>query len=896
MTSLARIACTPCMVAVVAGTAAAQRASSHADSSSVAPLAVRTTAARRISGPAPVVDGQLNEPVWSTAPVTTDFTQSYPRPGAPPTQRTEVRVLYDNEALYIGLRMYDTHPDSIAAQLARRDAVGIYSDWAHVVIDSYHDRRTGFRFSVNPRGVQKDALEFNDNNEDLNWDAVWQVATSIDSLGWTAEYRIPLSQLRFGPAVSGGERVWGFQVQRDIARYNERDSWSPWTQQSPGYVSSFGDLTGLLDIPVPERLEILPYVSSRLTRAPGAQANPFYRRNDVKPSVGGDLKYGLPSGLTLSATLNPDFGQVEVDPAVVNLTAFETFFPEKRPFFLERSDVFRFGQVQVNNDYGGQYFFYPRRIGRQPERSANGPGILYVDAPDATSILGAAKVTGRTGPWTVGLLDAVTNRETARYLTTGGERLTTPVEPLTNYAVGRVRRELRGGNTVIGGMLTASNRSTSDTVFTSLLRSQALLGGVDFEQAWAKREWIMSGYLAESQVSGSAPAIAATQRASTHYYQRPDASYLRFDPSRTSLGGHIGEIAIHKSGAWFGSLAYKESSPGFEINDLGFQGRTDYRALSPDVAYQSNTPGRLFRNYSVYGAGNVVWNFGGTPIYEAATVGTGATLNNLSSLSAQFAYSPAVQSDRLTRGGPLAQLPGQWQASLSGSSDSRKPVILGAQLFLDQDAAGGFTRTVSPSINMRPASFIRLSFAPTLSVSQITNQYVRTGLDPLASGTFGNRYVFANLRQTTLSMDTRLDWTFSTKLSLQLYTQPFVSAGEYSRFKQLLAPRTRAFGVYGRDLGSITASQGSYTVDPDGAGPAPSFRFGDPTFNIRSLRGDAVLRWEYRPGSAIFFVWQQQRNDFAPIGDFEFSRDAGAIFRTTPTNVFLIKATYWIGL
>src|SRR3954469_10900933 len=332
------------------------------------------------------IDGKLNEAAWAAAPVSSDFTQSYPKVGAKPTDPTEVRVLYDDDALYVGVRMFDSHPDSIAAQLARRDASGIYSDWLHVMVDSYRDRRTSFRFSVNPRGVQKDVLEFDDRNgEDVNWDAVWQVATSIDSAGWTAEYRIPFSQLRFGGAQNGAERVWGFQIMRDIARRNERDSWSPWKTTDPGFVSFEGDLAGILDVPTPQRLEVLPYVSTKLTRAPGNSANPFYKANDASPSAGADLKYGLPGGLTLTATVNPDFGQVEVDPAVVNLSAYETFFPEKRPFFVEGSDVFSFGQVRRNNDYGSQTFFYTRRVGRQPSRFPSGPGVAFADVPDQTN-------------------------------------------------------------------------------------------------------------------------------------------------------------------------------------------------------------------------------------------------------------------------------------------------------------------------------------------------------------------------------------------------------------------------------------------------------------------------------------------------------------------------------
>lgn len=852
-------------------------------------IAVRTTSIIR-------VDGRLDEPAWIHARAITGFTQSYPNPGATPRESTEVRVLYDNTNLYIGVRAFDNHPDSIAAQLARRDASGIYSDWVNVVIGSYHDRRTAFRFSVNPLGVQQDALEYDDgSNEDVNWDAVWEVATRIDSLGWTAEYRLPLSQLRFGAAPSGEDREWDFQVERDIARYNERDSWAPWTKNSPGYVSSFGLLAGLKDIPMPARLEFLPYASAKLTRAPGAEADPFYRHNDLKPAVGADLKYGLPAGLTLSATINPDFGQVEVDPAVVNLTAFETFFPEKRPFFLEGADIFEFGNLYVDNNYQFPNFFYSRRIGRQPQRSVGGPGVLYVDSPNQTTILGAGKVTGKTGPWTIGLLEALTDRETAQYLTTDGARLVTPVEPLTNYAVGRVQRDFGHGNTAIGAMLTATDRSMSDTVFGSMLRSRADFGGLDFDHHWSQGNWILSGYLAGSHVAGSEAVIASTQRSSTHYFQRPDARYLHYDSTRTSLDGHIGEVAIAKRGALFGSLSYQESSPGFEINDMGYQTRTDFRSTTLDVNYRSSTPGRIFRQYYVWGSAVNAWNYDGNLFYQTNTASANGTFNSMWFIAGWLQYAPELLSDRLTRGGPLALIPSYRQGIVEIRSDSRRPVTVDGFTTYSRDASGGSTLNPQLSFDMRPATFVHVSLGPSLSIVRSTNQYVRSVADLSAANTYGSRYVFADLKQTTLSMDTRLDWTFTTKLSLQLYAQPFTSAGRYFGFKELRAPRTRDYRIYGRDQGTITRDEnGTYTVDPDGAGPAPAFKFGDPTFNIRSLRGDAVLRWEYRPGSTLYFVWQQERNGYAPMGDFEFGRDVGAIFRQQPTNVLLIKASYWL--
>jgi hypothetical protein len=854
---------------------------------------VRTAVAMRAHGRIDI-DGKLDEPDWQSAPVTTGFTQSYPNPGATPRQRTEVRVLYDNASLYVGIRSFDSRPDSIAQPLARRDSYGIYSDWVGFSVDTYHDRRTSFGFSVNPRGVQKDEMISNDNSEDLDWDGVWQVGTTIDSLGWTAEFRIPLSQLRLGPVKNGIARVWGFQVSRDIARYHERDVWSPFTSQSPGYVSSFGDLTGLRDIPVPARLDLLPYVSTKLTRAPGTSANPLYRRNDITPSIGGDLNYGLPNGLTLTATVNPDFGQVEVDPAVVNLTAFETFFPEKRPFFLAGSDVFQFGQTQVYASYNSQIFYYTRRVGRAPQLSVPGSNVAYVDAPNESSIIGALKLTGKTHGWTVGLMDGVTAEETARYVTTSGVRGTSTVEPLTNYAVGRLRRDFNDGNTAIGGMFTATNRNVDDTVVRDALRSRALLGGIDFDHSWSARNWIVSGYVTASNVTGAPTAITATQRSSAHYYQRPDASYLGVDSSRTSLTGHMAEVALAKRGKWFGSLDYKEVSPGFEINDLGFISQTDYRAVVPAAGYQANEPGHIFRNYSVTAASFDAWNFGNALIRQSNTIIANATFNNLWAAGLQATYAPDQLSDQLTRGGPLALIPGLWRLDASVSSDSRKPAIVSSELQYQHDAAGGFAEAANITLDVRPTSAIHASFGPTLSVTSSSNQYLRSLSDPLAIATYGTRYVFANLHQTTLSLDTRLDWTFSTALSLQLYAQPFVSAGKFANFKELRAPRTRQYAVYGADHGAISrGADGVYIIDPDASGPAPSFELGDPNFNTRSLQGDAVLRWEYRPGSTIFFVWQQQRNGVAPIGDFGLTRDVGDIFRETPTNVFLVKATFW---
>ena len=844
------------------------------------------------------LDGRLDDAAWEKAQPSRNFTQSWPNPGQPGTDPTEVRVLYDDDAMYVAVRAFDSHPDSIAAQLARRDASGIYSDWIHVIIDSYYDRRTAYRFSVNPKGVQRDVANSNDNFEDGNWDAVWEVATRIDSLGWVAEFRIPLSQLRFGNAPAGQERTWGWQVMRDVARRNERVAFSPWTPDGRGFVSRFGDLTGIANVPQPSRLEVLPYASAKVTRAPGSISNPFYRKTDASPNAGADVRYGLPAGLTLTATINPDFGQVEVDPAVVNLSAFETFFPEKRPFFLEGADVFSFGNLRRNNDYGGMTFFYTRRVGRAPTRFPNAADIEYVDMPEATTIAGAAKVTGRVGPWTVGIMNALTNEERAEVAGVDGiVDSSTAVEPMTNFFAGRVRRDFRRGHTVIGGMLTAVNRQQS-SLFSSYLSQGAGYGGIDFEHRWHGGRYTVSGYTIQTRVNGSPAMITALQRAPARYFQRPDGESFDVDATRSSLTGYSNALAFQKNGSWFGSLVVKEVSPGYEINDVGFHGRVDYRAVSPFWGYQSNKKEKYTQNYFAGVWSNHTWNFDGTSIFQSLGGSTSATFNNMWSAGLGGNWGLEYFNDRLLRGGPVALQPAQRSVNFWLNTDTRRKIWFNPYAnysrFANDDswnANGGVY------LETRPRSNVQVTFGPNYFRQFSTSQYVR-GVDD-ATATYGRRYVFGNLHQTTLSFDTRINWTLTSKLSLQSYIQPFVAVGRYESFKEFTTPRAFDFDVYGADRGTITTNTDAdgnvyYTVDPDGAGAAATFDISNPNFNVHSLRGNAVLRWEYRPGSAFFFVWQQQRSGAESAYTLDASRDVGAIFRERPTNIFLIKAAYWL--
>ena len=855
------------------------------------------------------IDGRLDEAAWGAAEPATGFVQQRPNPGAPASERTEVRILYTADAIYVGARMHDAAPDSVAAQLARRDA-SVYSDWFHVFLDGHRDRRTAFGFSVNPRGVKRDVYRFNDSGEDAGWDAVWDAAAAVDSAGWTAEIRIPLSQLRFARGDGSGG-AWGVQLVRDLARRDERSTWSPIPPNYAGFVSRAGELRGLSGLAAPRRLEIQPYASSRVTRQPGSAADPFHRQNALAGAAGADVKVGLTSSLTLTGTVNPDFGQVELDPAQVNLTAFETFLPEQRPFFVEGADVFRFGQVRSYYAYSSPIFFYSRRVGRAPQRRVfAGPGE-WVDEPEQSTILAAAKVSGRVGGWSIGLLDAVTAEERARIRTAAGSDSASPVEPAGNHLVARLRRDLRGGRTTVGGVLTATHRDLGAAELDGMLRSRAFVYGVDAEHSWGEREWVLSGYYARSEIAGSASAIASAQRSSARYFARPDADHVDLDPARTSLSGHIAALAVQNNGPVHASLVYQESSPGWELNDLGFQTRTDWRAVSGHLGRFHDRPGRLFRSYATHLYATSTWNFGGDPIYRDLRLSTFGTFHNLWSAGVDLSWRPATVDDRLTRGGPLAERPGEWQASLYTSTDPRRRVSLSAhQIF-----TGGMARRQREhylGIDWRPSSSLQLVLSPQYLRTRAADQFVTATADPTATATYGARYVFADLERTEAALGTRVNWTFSPTLSLLLYARPFVSANGMGGFKELAAPRSFAFDRYGEERGTVARLQGAeacaaayrgrataesvcWEVDPDGEGTAAKFAFPEPAFTLASLRGSAVVRWEYRPGSTLFFVWQQQRSGTEAFDGFDAGRDARGIFEEPAHNVFLVKATYWIG-
>jgi hypothetical protein len=859
--------------------------------SAQASLPRRDLAAVRVPAGSVTIDGRLDESIWHTAPRADAWVQQRPIANAAPSQRTEARVAYDAENVYVAFRAFDSAPDSIARQLARRDVTDIYADWVYVGFDSFLDRRTAFIFGVSAAGQQTDFFQFNDTQDDLQWDAVWQSAVQRDAEGWTAELRIPLSQLRFTPPADGGSPRWGVNFARDIARLGESAYWNPTPLDQPGVVSRFGDLTGLEGLKAPSKLEVIPYLRGQLETQRAEPADPFTRTIAPAAAGGVDLRYRLPAGLTATATINPDFGQVEADPAVVNLTQFEVFFPERRPFFLEGADIFRFGGTTTLNDNNSTTFFYSRRIGRAPRVSVGGD-VAYADIARQTPIDGALKLSGKTSRGlSVGLLAAATAEVFAPIVDTAGRAGSRPIEPGSAYVVSRLRQDFRQGNTVVGGFFSGSRRSLDDAAYRPVLPSNAVVAGADFEHAWQRRTWTISGFLAGSRVAGDRAFVTALQRSPVRQYQRPDQSHIRVDTAATALGGYFGTLSVAKSAGRrvLASATYEETSPGFDANDLGFQTRADFRTLSTALIWRSPEQTSAFRE-TFFGAFSThSFNFGGNKIEERYAAAAEVTFLNFWSADFQGSWSPTVYNDRLLRGGYLSRAVEQWRTSLEVTSDERKTIVGGLRLENRSDVSGEYDRVVGISADLRPSPAVRLRLSPTYRWQLDTDQYVTTVADATSPLPDRRRYVFGDIRQTELSSEIRADWTFTPYLSLQVVAQPFVAAGKYDTYKEFASPGTFTFRPYT----PLVRNGATVTVDPDGAGPATSFSFAEQDFTVRALRGNAVVRWEYRPGCTIFFVWQQQREGFDQVARLALGEDARRVFTDPMRNVFLVKATYW---
>jgi hypothetical protein len=852
-----------------------------------------------------VVDGVLDEEVWRTAQPATDFTQQDPQEGRPATQRTEVRFAYDDQALYVAARMFDSEgARGVHTLLARRDQDN-GGDNVMLVLDTFHDHTGRTIFRVNPSGVRYDAGQAAPD-ADESWDPVWKAATRVDSLGWTAEMRIPLSQIRYAQSP---EQTWGLQVWRYEERLNETSMWAFWGKQETGGPPRFGHLEGLRLPSRARSVELLPYALTRASYVRPLQAHsPFEQPHAYDMRVGGDVKALLGSSLTLDATVNPDFGQVEVDPAVVNLSAYETFFPEKRPFFVEGGGLLGFGSFNCHfcSNVSSMSLFYSRRIGRHPQGRLPDEAD-FTRVPESTTILGAAKVTGRlAGGWQLGMLDAVTRAEQGDVVQ-GSDRFTREVEPLTNYFLARVKRNAMAGNLTLGAIATSVGRRITEPGLRDLLTAHAEAAGVDWSLKWKQQTYSLIGNFALSQVTGDTAAIQRLQRAPARYFQRPDRDYGgngfftgTYDPGLTSMRGYGGYARLAKdAGAWEWEGMVNYRSPGFEVNDMAFLTRADYVWMNANVVRGWNKPTTWYRSAALLAGSQQQFDYGRTLTDRQFHLYGEIQLPNLWNVSSFVIFKPSVFDNALLRGGPSVRHAGSTNYFLNVSTDSRKNVVLATNPSYGRSTEGHHWYSTNLDVTLKPSPRVQVSLSPSFNHDESSGEYVLSYDDPTATAFYGRRSVVGALRQNTLAMDTRLSVTFTPDLTLQLFAQPFVSSGDYSRFKEFVRPRDLAKRDFDdtqiHAVADVRGRDSVYVLDADRDPATDPFTFDNPDFNVRSLRGNAVLRWEYRPGSTLFFVWQQERSgEEALVGDFDFRRDSGAVFRSHPDNVFVIKASWWL--
>ncbi|HYC38959.1 MAG TPA: DUF5916 domain-containing protein [Chitinophagaceae bacterium] len=849
---------------------------------------------QRINGSI-TLDGIPDELAWSAVEWGGDFVQWMPREGEKPYQQSGFKILYDDKFLYVAYRCFDREPDSIARRMSRRDEFP--GDWIEINIDSYNDKLNAFSFTLSASGVRSDEFASNDGrNWDPSWNPIWFSKTHIDEQGWTGEAKIPFSQLRYG---SERDKVWGLQVSRRIFRLEERSYWQYIPQNRGVWVSAFGELHGLKDIPMHRQVEIAPYITVQGDKYREQPGNPFATGFDKKLAAGVDGKAAVTNDLILDFTINPDFGQVEADPSQVRIDGFQSFFDEKRPFFIESRNIFNYqltGSV-AGGDYDADLLFYSRRIGSSPHGFPKLNAGEFVKQPQSTSILGAAKFSGKTRKgWSIGILESVTEREHAS-VDLNGNRRKELVEPVTNYFVGRLQKDIDGANTILGGIVTAVHREKG----LNYLHSAAYTGGLDFLHYWKNKIWYVRGNLVFSHVEGSPEAILRTQTAFEHLFQRRNAPELTVDSQRRSLTGTSGTFRIGKSGGRAGKqgqvfrfeTGFTWRSPELELNDIGFMLTTNeinhftWAGLNYQKAFSIFRAARV--NYNHWAR----WDFSGRHVYRAFNMNTSGTFRNNYNFFTGFTWVAFGISNNALRGGPaLRRLPG-FQHNIQISADSRRKVYGSANIF----NFWGFEksmRIVEPgaSISVHPLDALRI----TLSASYGYNWRKQ---DQFVRNVYYNsqlRSIVGEVKQKTLRITGRVNYNVTPDLTIQYYGQPFITRPLYSRFAYVTDPLARKledrFTVF--TPGQISSSNGAYIVDENMDG-TPDYSFAKPDFNFVQFRSNLVVRWEYKAGSELYLVWSRSNTADAfaeldtPIAgslfDHAFSGDQAR-------NIFLLKWTY----
>lgn len=849
---------------------------------------------QRISGSI-TLDGIPNEEAWNAVEWGGDFIQYQPNEGKSPSQQTNFKILYDDKFLYIAYLCHDKAPDSIVKRMGRRDQFP--GDWIEINIDSYHDLRTAFSFTLSVSGVRGDEFVSNNgNNWDASWNPIWYSKTHINDKGWTAEVKIPLSQLRYG---NEKEKVWGFQVHRRLFRKEERSTWQYIPQNSGVWVSSFGELHGLKDIPLHRQVEIAPYITMQADKYKKEPGNPFAKGFDTRLNAGVDGKFAVTNDLILDFTVNPDFGQVEADPSQVRIDGFQNFFPEQRPFFIESRNIFEYQLTgsQLGGDYDADLLFYSRRIGGSPHGYPNTISGEYVKYPQNTSILGAAKFSGKTKKgFSIGILESITQREMA-IVDKNGERRKEMVEPLTNFFVTRLQKDFKGGNTIIGGIFTGVNREKG---LEDILHRSAYAGGLDFLHYWKNRSWYIRGNMVFSNINGSKEAILNTQTAFEHLFQRPDAPESILDSNRTSLSGTGGTIRFGKSAGKSGRLGQvfkfetgiTYRSPGLELNNIGFMLTANEINQFTWAGLQFQKAFSIFRNARLNFNHWAKWDGSGRFIFDFINVNGGAAFKNNWQVSAGFSYNPFEISNNALRGASSMRRPIGVGPNININSDSRKKIYGG----MNFGGFVGFENTVK-SRNAGLSIIVQPLDALNISLSGSYSYYWRRQDQFVQNITYNNatRSIVSQVTQKTLRFTARINYNITPDLTLQYYGQPFITRPVYSNFAYVSGPMEKEFNdrFHIFTPAEISYSNGTYLVDENNDA-VTDYSFGKPDFNFVQFRSNLIVRWEYKRGSELYLVWSlgNTADAFDELSTPLFSSLFKNAFADNSKNIFLVKWTY----
>jgi hypothetical protein len=830
----------------------------------------------------PVIDGKLDDGCWKHGTWAGDYHQWIPEEGAEPTWPTEFNIQYDDKNLYVAFRAYDGEPDKIVRMSSGRDEFA--GDVMGLTLDSYRDYRTGFEFTMTAWGQKIDVVVFNPADWDINWNAVWKGKVGMEDSAWVAEMEIPLSQLRYS---NQHEQVWGMHTWRLISRLQEESNWEIQSKTGPGMLYNFGELRGINGLKKSRRLEIMPFILGDLKTMEKEPGNPFTENGRKwNGNMGLDAKIGVSSNFTLDLTINPDFGQVESDPSVMNLTAFETFYEEKRPFFLEGLTIF-------NYDFDRNDLFYSRRVGHSPSRTVNPNDTLFVNSPDKTTILSAVKFSGTTSKGlSVGLIQSITANEYARLSDQYDNRSKSKVEPLTNYLVARIQKGYKAGNTVIGGMLTSTNRFIEEESL-EFLSNEAYTGGLDIRHHWKDKKFYLDAKLLGSYVGGSEKAITALQESSARYYQRPGADYLDYDTTRTSLSGFGGKFRIGKGskGLWKYSAGVSWLSPGLEMNDLGYMNSADEINQENEITYFVTKPVSIFHSFEITLEQFNTWNFDGTWLGSGGHLSFTSIFRNNWSFGTNLIFHSQADDTRKLRGGPDMIMPHNLMTFGAVRTDPSKKLTFS---FSYRYESAGNTSASSyelvPSVSIRPFSALKLILQADYENNHDRLQYI-TATNYLTE----NRYILGTIDQETLGLTFRANLNLTPEFSIQYYGSPFVSRGSYTEFKKITDPESGNFDDRFAVFTNVEVSGENIGLDENND-LLPDYYISDPDFNFYQFRSNLVAKWEYRLGSFIYLVWSSERTGRTNHSHASLGDSYDQLREVFPNNIFLVKLSYWFSL